>query len=346
MNTWALIFLIAASQGLFLSVLLLLKNEKANKILGTLILTFTLCLFYYIAYWTGFVAQLPKISAILLGTTYLLGPILYFYFQSFEKSQIAYWKHLLPFGLFVVYFFTVGAISGPLNARISFIQVLAQNLHLIVYSILFFQLAVQKKKTGKRTSLFQWHFQITWAFAGYTLSFLIYYVMVWTSLLQIEYDYMISLASSFFIYFVGYRGFSHPEVLKTADEKYKRSPLTTSAAQSILKALKNYLTDKKPYLNSDLKLEDISLGMDIPKHHLSQAINELEQKSFPEFINEYRLAEARQLLSDPGKTEMRIIDIAYTSGFNNKVSFNNSFKKVLGMSPSQFREKHAEALLD
>jgi YesN/AraC family two-component response regulator len=63
--------------------------------------------------------------------------------------------------------------------------------------------------------------------------------------------------------------------------------------------------------------------------------------SFTDFINSYRVEAAKcALLSQENR---KIIHVAYDTGFNNKVSFNNAFKKFTGLSPSQFRDRQLKA---
>ena len=61
-------------------------------------------------------------------------------------------------------------------------------------------------------------------------------------------------------------------------------------------------------------------------------------KSFPDFINQYRIEEAKKRLLDPAKKHYTVLAIAEEVGFNSKSSFNNVFKKHVKMTPSEFRK--------
>jgi len=65
-------------------------------------------------------------------------------------------------------------------------------------------------------------------------------------------------------------------------------------------------------------------------------------KSFYDYINHYRVEEARQLLIDPGKAGYKISSIAYDAGFNSVSTFNEVFRKFTGLTPSQFRKKPSQ----
>ncbi len=74
---------------------------------------------------------------------------------------------------------------------------------------------------------------------------------------------------------------------------------------------------------------------------LSQAINEGLGKNFFEFINRYRIEEAKRLLTDPADKKITVLEVLYQVGFNSKSSFNTVFKKQTGLTPSEFKKKVA-----
>ena len=58
-----------------------------------------------------------------------------------------------------------------------------------------------------------------------------------------------------------------------------------------------------------------------------------------DFVNEFRIKEAKSILKDPSKKEFTVLEILYEVGFNSKSSFNTAFKKHTGLTPTQFRKK-------
>ena len=95
---------------------------------------------------------------------------------------------------------------------------------------------------------------------------------------------------------------------------------------------------EKPYLESNLRLNDLADQLNLSRHHTSQIINEHFDTNFFDFINTYRIEEAKNLLS--GKDDLNITDIIYSSGFNNRASFYKTFKKHTSMTPGEFSERH------
>lgn len=89
-NSWTLIFLFAAAQGVLLSILLLILKKGiklANNILSLIILLFSLSLVYYVAFWTGYDKSLHPIITLTLSFVWLFGPLLLFYFMALNGSK-------------------------------------------------------------------------------------------------------------------------------------------------------------------------------------------------------------------------------------------------------------------
>ena len=95
---------------------------------------------------------------------------------------------------------------------------------------------------------------------------------------------------------------------------------------------------EKPFLNRELRLDDLAEALQIGRHHASQVINEHFDANFFDFINLYRVEEAIRLLQEKGN-ELNLAEIGFLSGFNNTVSFNKAFKKNTGVTPSKFRKE-------
>jgi AraC-like DNA-binding protein len=96
---------------------------------------------------------------------------------------------------------------------------------------------------------------------------------------------------------------------------------------------------QKPYLNSSLTIRNLAKQMDLPMRQLSVLINQYLNQHFFDFVNEYRINKAKEILKNPEKKEVTILEILYEVGFNSKSSFNTAFKKHTGLTPTQFRKK-------
>lgn len=72
----------------------------------------------------------------------------------------------------------------------------------------------------------------------------------------------------------------------------------------------------------------------------SQTVNQCFYMNFNQFLNKYRIEEAKERLKDPKESQYVVFKIALDVGFNSKSTFNTAFKKFTGMNPSQYREKY------
>jgi AraC-like DNA-binding protein len=97
------------------------------------------------------------------------------------------------------------------------------------------------------------------------------------------------------------------------------------------------LADERVYLNEELSLATLAHELEVEPHQLSRFLNIHLHTTFTALINSYRVNEAKELLIN--KPEDTILDIAFAAGFNSKASFNRIFKKVTGMTPSEYRLK-------
>lgn len=128
------------------------------------------------------------------------------------------------------------------------------------------------------------------------------------------------------------------EAEKAPPEKYRKSTLNEEQSEKILTRLILLMGKEKPYLEMELTLPELSNRLSLSPNHLSQVINGELKKSFFDFVNEYRVEEAKKLLLSPEFRHFSILGVAMEAGFNSKNAFYSAFKKFTGMTPSKFRE--------
>jgi YesN/AraC family two-component response regulator len=132
-------------------------------------------------------------------------------------------------------------------------------------------------------------------------------------------------------------GFFKQTPLSEQQQKYKSSSLSGEQIESILTRLRELMEKEKPYLKPDFSLPDLADKMKVSIHQLSQVINDGMGKTFFEMTAQYRIDEARIRLKE--QPNIKVEEIAEQVGYNSKSSFNTSFKKLCGMTPSEFRSK-------
>ncbi len=140
----------------------------------------------------------------------------------------------------------------------------------------------------------------------------------------------------------------NPNLFKSVDSKLKlTSNLVSENKTQIAEAsktnedvqtLKQYMVDEEPFLNSSLTIQDLANQMELNTKDVSILINHTIGKHFFDFINEYRIHKATQVLEDPTQNELTVLEILYNVGFNSKSSFNTAFKKHTGTTPTLYRK--------
>lgn len=132
-------------------------------------------------------------------------------------------------------------------------------------------------------------------------------------------------------------GTAEPDKAVALINKYHNSALTRLQAEAVIDDLDETMHKQLLYLDDDLTLDDLASHSGIARNWVSQAINEVMGINFYDYVNGFRVEEAKRLLKDQRHKHKKIIEIAYESGFKAKSSFNLSFKKACGMTPSQYR---------
>lgn len=104
--------------------------------------------------------------------------------------------------------------------------------------------------------------------------------------------------------------------------------------------LLQYFDYEKPYLNPDLKIQDVADAVNLNRKILTTILLSNTGMHFIGFVNNYRVREALRLLSSPDYQNIKIEHIAKEAGFGSKVSFYTAFTQVTGYKPSSYREKN------
>jgi len=125
----------------------------------------------------------------------------------------------------------------------------------------------------------------------------------------------------------------------TRGPKYVKSGLRPEQIEQFKRRLLRLMEQEQPYRESDLALNQVADMLSISPHNLSEVINTGLGKNFFDFINEYRVDRVKQDLRDSSKENLTILSVAYDAGFNSKSAFYSIFKKMTGMTPSEYRQQ-------
>lgn len=233
------------------------------------------------------------------------------------------------------------------------------HVQMVIYFVAVFRV-LRKSKTlylenyaGKNISSYHWLFQLT------VVLCMVYAIALLKNILKFsDYVYIseeikagLLLLSLFIICWYLFKALNHPELFRNVDSKLKlvsemvseeknsEDPVTSDRAynEDLLK-LKNYMVEKKPFLNSSLTIQEVSDEIGIPVRELSLLINHQLGQHFYDFVNTYRIENAMNILKDETKSKVTILEILYEVGFNSKSSFNTAFKKHTGTTPTLYRK--------
>lgn len=120
-------------------------------------------------------------------------------------------------------------------------------------------------------------------------------------------------------------------------EEPKKSLLPPTELQEAKERLLASMEHQRLYLDNEITLPKLAEQTQLSIHKLSYLLNNDFGQNFYQFINGYRIEEAKRLLLDPRKSHLSIEGIAYEAGFNSKSVFNTTSKKTTGFSPTDFR---------
>ena len=96
------------------------------------------------------------------------------------------------------------------------------------------------------------------------------------------------------------------------------------------------MDEERLYTDDQLTLRDLADELSISPHQLSQLLNERLDTNFSNFVNQFRIRDARDmLLNQPEKT---VLAVSLEVGFNSKSAFYEAFSRFTGMSPQAFRK--------
>ena len=150
-----------------------------------------------------------------------------------------------------------------------------------------------------------------------------------------------SMVFSTLLYFVFYFGdqckYSYRDFEKDLEAEPRHAENQPVTPEDVLfSRICSLMEEKKIYLRSGLKITDLAAEAGTNRTYASKAINVKTGKSFSEFVTQYRINHALELLKNQGAGAMKLSEIASASGFLSGNSFYKAFTKSMGMPPSEW----------
>ncbi|WP_187696315.1 helix-turn-helix domain-containing protein [Xanthovirga aplysinae] len=319
----------------------------------------------------------PSIELIRSNIAFLVIPTFYLYTLSVcyagFKLKIKHGLHLIPFALtnivFIPRFFLVSPEAKAVffrefttMAEAKFINVIISMQYVCYLIAAWFVLRKSRKfyleNYGEGTThSYKWLFQLVALLAVAHGIVLVKNIFKFTENTQIfaAAQVISGVAVLFFLAWIVLNALYTPTIFRGVDpnlklvasllHKGKRvnskfSESTDKEFKEKVGQLREYMLREEPYLDSSLSLNRLALQMKISSREMSILINHHLGQHFFDFVNEYRIKKAMQILKDPSKRKLTILEILYEVGFQSKSSFNTAFKKYTNLTPSQYRSSH------
>ncbi len=370
MNFIEPVLYIGISQSFFAGLLIATRKPftRADRIMTAWVFLFCIEMIFALINRT----VLDMYSFPFIAFTY--GPLLYLYVRHMIRPSMTFspWNslHFIPF----LIFFTVSVVfrEEPIFDDLSGFFVRDRFIPLrIVYGICFFLsvtvysvlsfLEIRNHQTRLHDLISYTSAKLTlnWLkilsitfYTGYVIVFILGGIKIFAGLLPFDPYILTFFFIAFFSFAYSFYAIRQPEMLEYPSVKneengsipadsagrYARSGLREDQAKEYLTRLINFMDQEKPYLNGDLTIADLSLRTGIPKHYITEVLNEKYGRNFFSFINEYRVREVINRMNDPKYQHYTILAIAFDAGFNSKSTFNSFFKAYTGKTPSVFRQ--------
>lgn len=364
------IYLLAALQGLLLSLFLFTKKENhaANLILAVATIALSIELASVAYYTRGWYKILPHAMGFSYPFPFLYGPLFFLYAKLISKKaerlRASDLLHLIP--MLAVYGITAPIFFYSGEEKIMFLDSMKQNVHSpvfsvidgirpiqgIIYTVLTIRIVADYNRNIKESFSTIDLINLNWL-RHLTLGLIIIWSIVaflWISTVIMpglpHIDALLNIPLAILIYIIGYMGLKQPEIFLDPSAsssqaqnaaKYQRSGLSDENAEEIKRKLLALMASEKPFLRQDLTLQKLAERLKTSSHNLSEVINRKLNQSYYDFVNQYRVGEFKSRLADPDSGRYNLLSIALDSGFQSKGTFNSIFKKLTGMTPSQYK---------
>ena len=378
LDWYSVILIIGLVQGAFFSLALWTKqsgNRQANRFLAAFALTFAVILLDELLEWVGAFGRIPHALGLIWPAVFLVGPLFWWYVQSMIDDGIPFaWpgqpqpgqhqlRHLIPGALSAIVLLPVFLLDG--NAKRALLTTteletayLPQILVIGVVLLAMFchtgyyvlkSMAHVRAYNRSLPDAFSYDEDVNLRWLNYlSAAFLVVWVLFLFdeilggtagNILKALVDFGMVLV----LFIIGLSATRQTAAVVTdqAKKKYESSTLSAEQATYTQQRLLTLMETEKPYLQGKLTLPQLAKQLNITPNNLSQIINERLERNFFDFVNQYRIEEAKKLLlADEQRT---VLDIALAAGFNSKSGFYKVFKQQIGLTPSAFRKAAASS---
>lgn len=368
LNIHDLVLVLTALECCVLAALLNLlpaKHLQPRRILSGFFVLIALVLTTTLIVWNGDLKgialnQHPLIVSVLAACLLLQGPVLYFYLRSLsQKITVLRWRnlmHIAPaliavlllvgFDIDSLEWWPTTELVGAENAVVAFVWALVKisPLGYIIACVLAeYKLRENLKTLYADISMSELKLADA-VLAGFCIhwlwSLLAYALEGWVSAsvsdsLGIIDNYLtVLLVNALFVF-----GLINTRQLISVTSAPLVKPLAPRDLESKVAVIEKAMNETKLYLESNINLERFAEQTGLKARDISAVLKTHYQSNFFEFINRYRVEEAKRLLVSPEFKNDTVLEIIYKSGFNSPSAFHRFFKRMVGVTPTEFRQR-------
>ncbi len=322
---------IGAVQSILLGVYFISNGNKKNNpdvILGAMLIALGL----RVAKSTFFIFS-GEVSVVFFNLGFAshatVGPLMFLYIKYYERPDKLKWKeglHFIPAAILLL-LINVLSLEGFWHKG-GYQMILYQSLAYILLTTYIFSKKNYKIKSKKRI----WLLQLIIGVSLFLMAYFSNYILGITS-------YILGpIINTIVIYLITYFLLVNYNFLFST-KKYKYLNIDDQLIREYSSKVETTIQKNKPFLKADFNLTKLSELTGIPGYTLSYVFSNHFGKKFSDFVNEYRVVEAKQKLEDPNNNQQKISSIAYECGFSSLSAFNAAFKKFTNTTPSSYREE-------
>lgn len=326
-------------------------NKRSNQLFAIFLLVtaFDFTGLFLLDRWNNY----PYLNALKIASVLVQMPLFYLYVRSAcyanFKLKIEHAGHVVLFFLFLMIFM----LAGVSDRSILLFEIVAEIQYYGYIIAVFLTLKRYKKVYFQNYSSsdhlqYKWLFQTTVLFVIGNLFVLIkqFYLPLQNHRFLANINLVISISALIVICWFVLKALYQPQLFTGIDKDLipsKRLPDSASRTKDTeehrdeINRLHQHMVHKKPYIDPTLTLQKLASEIEIPEKQLSFLINHQIGKHFFDYINDFRIKEAKVLLSD--QRDLTVLEVLYDVGFNSKSSFYTAFKKHIGLTPTQFRNQ-------
>ena len=275
---------------------------------------------------------------------FLTGPFLYLFFLYITReTPITLRTILLNAAPFFASFFLIERINliyPILDDKMGLLTIdliiTLSYLSLFIYLILIFRILSSNFKKGSKSpeKRFLIYIIICSMFFSFTL---LLSNTLWPELQLISHIAFIFIGLFFIFFLIRYPDYFRKAQKKSQEIRYRNSQLMNLDKEKVVARLDSLFKMEKIYREQNLTLKTLSEKLNISSPQLSEFLSSHYKTNFNTYINSYRIKEVKKNLKE--RSDVNLLAVALDCGFNSKSTFNDAFRKLTGLTPSQYRAK-------